>query len=178
VRRKTGCPEEFPILFSFAAMNAEQLPADFCSTFFYYSLYRPEMELSLDKATADLGVYADGHFVSLLCPGEVVEIPEPSGRIAALPGIKTVVFLDELYKASKGMEPFLTISTRLYKLIVDDHQTAAADLDMDQELFEKIKSIYWSILQEDASGQLINEGFRIVTDEAITACVHQLVAEI
>ena len=133
--------------------------------YFYYQIYRPEIQLFLELPTCDLGVYQEGNFASLL------DQPLPQStyprRYEKIPKIKTVYFLDALFHACKGMEPFLTISTRLYQLIVQDMQGHAVDLDLDVVFFTKIKTMYYEILQENAKDELIEKGFEIVIEEAI-----------
>lgn len=133
--------------------------------YFYYQLYRPDVCLYLELPTNDLGVYQDGVFISLL--DEQLSASSEPVRYVEVPNIKAVIFLDALYQASKGMEPFLSISTRLYKLLLDDHQHKAADIDLDAELYTKIKTIYRGILQENAADALIEQGFEIVVQDAV-----------
>lgn len=146
-------------------MQDVKTPASLSTKYFYFQLYRPDVRLHLEIPTLDMGVYDEGVFISLL--DEKVEQSSSEKSYVEVPKMKTVIFLDALYKASKGMEPFLTISTRLFKNIVDDHQDKAADLELDSELFTKIKTIYWGILQENAADALIEQGFEIVVGEAI-----------
>lgn len=146
-------------------MSDIKISEAFATKYFYFQLYRPEVKLHLEVPSLELGVYQDGVFVSLL--EEAVEINDAEVRYVEVPNIKAVIFLDALYRACKGMEPFLTISTRLYKNIVDDHQSKAVEIDLDAELFTKIKTIYWGILQENATDELIEQGFEIVVKEAI-----------
>lgn len=149
------------------------LPDSLSTKYFYYQLYRPDVELYLEVPTLDLGVYQEGVFISLL--DEKLESSSSEKSYVAVPKIKSVIFLDALYKASKGMEPFLTISTRLYKNIVDDHQDKAVELNLDAELFTKIKTIYWGILQENATEGLIEQGFEIVMKDAINLSTEWMV---
>ena len=144
--------------------------------YLYYQLYRPEIHLHIEQPTLDLGVYVDGLFVSFLDE----EIDKVGGQFTyhRVPKIKTVIFLDALYQASKGMEPFLSISTRLFKLIVDDHQSEAADLDLDLELFEKIKTMYWGTIQDKAPNELIDQGFEIVVHEAAEICAEFMLGKL
>lgn len=147
------------------------------STLFYYQLYHPEIQLYIELTSKDLGVYQNGIFASLIQG----DIEKPEGlefTYQEAPKVKSVVFLDALYQASKGMEPFLTISTRLFKLIVDDHQQQSSEQVLDAELYQKIKTIYWNILQEDASESLINQGFEIVVQEAMKICTEKMLEEI
>ena len=147
------------------------------SKLFYYQLYHPEIQLHIELPSCDLGVYQNGVFASLL--GTSIE--KIKGQEYLYPKIfkiKSVVFLDALYQACKGMEPFLTISTRLFKLTVDDFQEKAVEQDLDIALYDKIKTIYWSILQEDASENLINQGFEIVIQDAMKICTENLLKEL
>ncbi len=149
--------------------------AEIGQTLFYYQLYHPEIQLHIELPSQDLGVYKNHVFASLLESNIAKEEIQYSYQLA--PKIKAVVFLDALYQASKGMEPFLTISTRLFKLIVDEHQDKAVDQDLDVELYTKIKTIYWNILQEDAAESLINQGFEIVVQDAIKIYTEKLLTE-
>ncbi|HZH67990.1 MAG TPA: hypothetical protein VFD65_02215 [Chitinophagales bacterium] len=144
--------------------------------YLYYQLYRPDIELYIEQPTLDLGVYVDGLFVSFLDE----ELDKSSNQFTyhPVPKIKTVIFLDALYQASKGMEPFLSIATRLFKLFVDDHQSKAADMDLDLELFDKIKTMYWATIQDKAPKELINEGFEIVVNEAAKICVEWMMGRL
>lgn len=146
-------------------MQERNIPASLGTKCFYYQLYRPDISLHLALPANDLGIYQDGIFISLL-DEQLSETPTKV-RYVEVPKIKAVIFLDALYQASKGMEPFLSISTRLYKLLVDDHQNKAAEIDLDAELFTKIKTIYWGILQENAADALIDQGFEIVVQDAV-----------
>ncbi len=146
-------------------MEENVTPASLGTKYFYYQLYRPDVRLHIELPTHDLGVYQDGIFASLL--DEEVSKENAALKYVEAPKIKAVIFLDALYKASKGMEPFLSISTRLFKLLVDDHQVKATEIDLDAELFTKIKTIYLGILQESAADELIEKGFEIVVQEAI-----------
>lgn len=154
-------------------MQDVKTPASLATKYFYYQLYRPDVQLHLEIPTLDMGVYADGVFISLL--DDTIEPTTAEKFYVEVPKMKTVIFLDALYKASKGMEPFLTISTRLYKNIVDDHQDKAVDLVLDAELFTKIKTIYWGILQENAADALIEQGFEIVVSEAIASATQWMI---
>lgn len=147
-------------------MKENFTPASLGTRYFYYQLYRPDVSLHIELPTHDLGVYQDGIFVSLL-DEDVSKENGAAFQYVEVPKIKAVIFLDALYKASKGMEPFLSISTRLFKLLVDDHQNKAAEIDLDAALFTKIKTIYLGILQENAADELIEKGFEIVVQEAI-----------
>lgn len=145
-------------------MEERSIPTSLGTKYFYYQLYRPDVRLHLELPTNNLGVYQDGVFISLL---DEESLPAAAPRYVEVPKTKAVIFLDALYQASKGMEPFLSISTRLYKLLVDDHQNKAAEIDLDVELFTKIKTIYWGILQENAADALIDKGFEIVVQDAV-----------
>lgn len=144
--------------------------------YFYYQLYRKDIQLHLELPTLDLGVYQDGVFISLL--DETIPSSEKVKSYVEVPNVKAVIFLDALYKASKGMEPFLSISTRLYKNLVDDHQNKVVDIDLDAELMTKIKTIYWGILQENATEDLMEKGFEIVVQEAIVSSTEWMVKSV
>ncbi|MCO5231792.1 MAG: hypothetical protein M9958_11635 [Chitinophagales bacterium] len=158
-------------------MNKLNIPDDFGSTLFYYQIYKPDILLHVEIPSLDLGIYQQGVFTSIL-NNSTDKFPTTSSQYQEVPKIKTVIFLDALYKASKGMEPFLSISTRLFKLIVDSHQKKAETLDLDIELYTKIKTIYWEILQENATDELINKGFEVVVQEAIHICTEWIVEEV
>lgn len=147
-------------------MKIYETTEDFGNTLFYYQIYKPEITISIELPSKDLGIYHQNNFISLLNIS-IDKTGISEFYYYEIPKIKTVIFLDALFKASKGMEPFLSISTRLYKLIVDSHQEKSEILDLDFELYTKIKTIYWEILQEDATDELINKGFEIVIQEAI-----------
>ena len=147
------------------------------STLFFYQLYHPQIQLHIELPSKDLGVYENKVFASLI-QGDIQKQEELEYTYQEAPKVKSVVFLDALYQSSKGMEPFLTISTRLFKLIVDEYQDKAAEQDLDIELYQKIKTIYWNILQEDASQSLINQGFEIVVQKAMKICTDKMMEEI
>lgn len=143
-------------------------------TLFYYQLYKPEIELFFEINSSDMGIIQRNQFKSAIHPEIPKQIIE-SANYQKIPKIKSVIFLDALFIASKGLEPFLTISTRLYKLLVDDLQDKAAELDLDEALFTKIKTIYWSVLQEEATEDLMEHGFEIVTQEAMLICTRKII---
>lgn len=150
---------------------------EFGSTLFYYQLFHPTIQLFIELPSMDLGVYENVTFASLI-NGELKKQEGLEYSYQKAPKIKAVVFLDALYQACKGMEPFLSISTRLFKLIVEDHQAKAVEIDLDLELYDKIKTIYWGILKEDASESLINQGFEIVVQDAVKIFTEKLMKEI
>lgn len=147
------------------------------STLFYYQLYHPEIQLFFELPSKDLGVYQNDIFVSLL-DNNIEKQKGLEYSYQKVAKVKSVIFLDALFQASKGMEPFLTISTRIFKLIVDDYQEKAAEQDLDIELYDKIKTIYRTILQEDAADTLINQGFEIVVQEAMKICTEKILEEV
>lgn len=147
------------------------------STLFYYQLYHPEIQLFFELPSKDLGVYQNDIFVSLL-DNNIEKQKGLEYSYQKVAKVKSVIFLDALFQASKGMEPFLTISTRIFKLIVDDYQEKAAEQDLDIELYDKIKTIYRTILQEDAADTLINQGFEIVVQEAMKICTEKIMEEV
>ncbi len=146
-------------------------------TLFYYQLYHPEIQLFIELPSKDLGVYEKEVFASLL-PIEIEKSKDIEYSYQKAPKIKTLIFLDALYQASKGMEPFLSISTRLFKLTVDEFQDQAVERDLDLNLYNIIKTTYWNILQEDASETLINKGFETVAQDAMKICTNHLMKEL
>lgn len=155
----------------------EKAPQSLAIKYLYYQLHRPDIDLHLELPSQDLGIYVDGDFISLLDETIEKDATTPP-TYHAVPKIKTVIFLDALYQASQGMEPFLSISTRLFKLIVDDHQEKAADLDLDEELYNKIKVMYWGIIQEKAADELINKGFELVMNKALEICKDWMLTQV
>ncbi|HUH73433.1 MAG TPA: hypothetical protein VLZ75_03400 [Chitinophagales bacterium] len=146
-------------------------------TLFYYQLYHPKLHLYVELPTNDLGVYENEVFASLI-EGKIEKEEYLEYTYIEAPKIKSLIFLDALYQASKGMEPFLSISTRLFKLIVDEFQDRAVERDLDLNLYNIIKTTYWNILQEDASETLINKGFETVVQDAMKICIKNLLKEV
>ncbi len=148
----------------------------FTEKYFYFRLYRADVRLYIEFPTLDLGIYQDGVFVSLLNLNQHTHTEKLTYH--PVPKIKMVLFLDALYRASKNLEPFLSISTRLFKLILDDYQDKAETLELSPELYRKIKTMYWGVLQENATEELIENGFRIVMEDAMKLYTKEMLREI
>lgn len=156
--------------------SSENISEVFIEKYFYYKIFKPDFIFHLELPTLDLGVYSDGIFVTFI---EIEKGDEntPKKYLEA-PNINLIRFLDALFIASKKMEPFLTISTRLYKLIVDDYQDKSTELELDLEMYNKIKTMYWGILQEKATDELMEKGFELVMSEAMKTYVEKMLQDL
>ncbi len=150
---------------------------EFGSTLLYYQLFHPNIQLHIERPSNDLGVYENEVFASLI-NGDLEKQNGLDYNYIKAPKIKTVIFLDALYRASKGMEPFLSISTRLFKLTVDEFQEKAVDKDLDFNFYEIIKTTYWNILKEDASESLINQGFETIIQDTMKIITDKLLEDL
>ncbi|MCO5247943.1 MAG: hypothetical protein M9887_03215 [Chitinophagales bacterium] len=158
-------------------MSEKKVSQDFIEKYFYYQIFKPNFQLSIDLQHKDLGVYESGIFISIIGNESTID-QNLDGRFVQASKVNLLKFVDAMFVVSKKLEPLLSISTRLYKLLLDDYQDKAIDLHLDTEMYQKIKTMYFGILQENATDELIEKGFEISMSDTMKVYVEKMLDEL